>query len=472
MLPMALTAALIVGDDVALRSSPERDAARQATLWRGDWLEVRGERKGWVKVYDHRHERPGWIDEDYVRTYQVEEATAPALRGVIDFLRDTPGSESLGIGYTGLYMRAAPPSALDSGLFSALGELAERLAVRASTGGAGRSAGALAAQLEVAESWGIHFTSIETEDGTRICYDGDAFRYVMTLDDDPDDVARAALALSDGDCVAPTLGMTERRAIDEKRLALVEKLDPTRVKGWLGNRLRIRRAQIAASLAWTYARSGDGAAAKAASKAAVEALLRVDKTELADEDAGAYEEAALLVAASHWGAEVAPVAAAKKSAPALVVTVGEEGETCVTLAAGDKPPPETPLECTHGHIWTASFRVSPDGASATVAVGPLAGWLELWLFRRGADGGWMVDVLPPTTDGVDLGYVDLAGWSPDGKQALVVREAREEGRVRRVFQVVALGTLEIERETRLFSSLGKVKKWATSDWRSRTLALR
>ena len=32
----------------------------------------------------------------------------PALRAIVQFLRESPGMESLGIGYVALYLRAAP----------------------------------------------------------------------------------------------------------------------------------------------------------------------------------------------------------------------------------------------------------------------------------------------------------------------------------------------------------------------------
>ena len=81
-------------------------------------------------------------------------------------------------------------------------------------------------------------------------------------------------------------------------------------------------------------------------------------------------------------------------------------------------------------------------------------------------------MLPPSTEGVDLGYVELAGWSPDGKRMLVVREAREAGAIHRVYQIVVLGTLAVEAQTSRFAGSGKFKQWSSTDWRSRTLALR
>jgi hypothetical protein len=461
MLALAATAAIVVGDNVALRASPDLEAARQAVLYRGDWLEVRGERRGWLSVYDHRHERPGWIAAARVRSVPIEEASGPQLRAVVDFLRDTPGSESLGIAYAALYLKVSPAKAIDPPLLGALGDMANRLAHRASAHATTDTM--VAAQLEVAESWGIKFASVEREDGAHICYDGEAYRYVLALGATGDQAARATLALTDADCTPQTLGITERQALDESRLALVEKLDPARVTGWLGDALRIRRAQLASALAWTRGKRGDGPGAKQAADAALEAFLRIDKAQLADDDARGYQEAALDVAVARWATE----AVAPKVPVTLLTAAGEAGETCVRLV--DKA---TALKCTHGQIWPASFRVAPSGAVASVEVEPLPGWLELWVFRRGADGGWLVDVLPPTTEGVDVGYVELAGWSPDGKRLLVVREAREADVIRRSFQIVVVGTLAIEAQTSRFAGSGKFKQWASADWRAHTLALR
>ena len=120
-----------------LCAPPRRRARRVRRCCGGDWLEVRGERAGYLQVYDHRHERPGYVRPSQVRTYPLEEAGAPALHAVIDFLRDTPGAESLGIGYAALYLRAAP-AAVGSEVFAALGQFAERLGRRASARRAAR----------------------------------------------------------------------------------------------------------------------------------------------------------------------------------------------------------------------------------------------------------------------------------------------------------------------------------------------
>ncbi|HEU4730375.1 MAG TPA: hypothetical protein VFT22_20900, partial [Kofleriaceae bacterium] len=208
-------------------------------------------------------------------------------------------------------------------------------------------------------------------------------------------------------------------------------------------------------------RGADPKAAKVA-EAAVSAFARVDKAELADDDVADYEAAALEVAASRWAAGVA--APARKGDPRLALTPGEPGETCVAIEA-------SAAHCTHGQVWASSFRVAPDHAAAVLAIEPLPGWLELWLFRR-APGGWTLDVLAPATEGPDLGYVELAGWSGDAARAVVVREAREGGAIRRIYQVIKLDSLAVEHQSSRLADLGPGRAWLTPEWRGRTLALR
>jgi len=467
MLALALVAAVIANDHVVLRAAPSRTAAQQSVLWRGDWLEVRGEQRGWLKVYDHRHERPGWVARPSARVVDLDERSAPALRTVVDFLRDAPGSESLGIAYAGLYVKLAPASGIDASLLVSLGTMADRLARRASTEAAG---GHAVQQLEVAQSWGIGFASIERADGVRTCYDGAAFRQALALAPSKLDLATAVLGLTEPACEPRIIGATERRVRDEAALALLERVDPTQVVGPIGNRIRIRRAVIGARLAWALGRGADPKAAAVAG-AAVSAFARVDKAELADEDAADFEAAALEVAASRWAAG-APVPV-RKADPKLVLTPGEPGETCIAVNASLP-------RCTHGQVWASSFRVAPDHASAVLAIEPLPGWLELWLFRRDPDGpdghgghaGWTVDILAPATEGPDLGYVELAGWSGDGSRAVIVREAREGGAIHRTWQVLRLDTAVVEKQTSRLADLGVSRSWIAPEWRGRTLALR
>jgi hypothetical protein len=233
------------------------------------------------------------------------------------------------------------------------------------------------------------------------------------------------------------------------------------VPGPIGNRIRIRRAVIGARLAWALGRGADPNAAKIAD-AAVSAFARVDRAELADDDADSFEAAALEVAASRWA--VAPAVPIRKGDPVLALTPGEPGETCITVET-------SPKQCTHGQVWPSSFRVAPDHSAAVLAIQPLPGWLELWMFRR-VPGGWAVDVLAPSTEGIDLGYVELAGWSTDSAHAVVVREARSNGAVHRIYQTIKLDALAIDKQTSRLADLGPARAWVTPEWRGRTLALR
>src|SRR5436305_12185347 len=124
---LAAVVALVVQDQTALRASAHESAPRQATLAPGDWLEVRGERQGYLQVYDHRRERPGYVRPAAVRSYPLDESAAPKLGALVEFFRDAPGQESLGIGYTALFLRAAPAGAVGPAVFDALGTMADRL---------------------------------------------------------------------------------------------------------------------------------------------------------------------------------------------------------------------------------------------------------------------------------------------------------------------------------------------------------
>src|SRR5688572_3425085 len=98
MNPLAVAVVALVAEDATvLRSAPEDGAPAQATLFRGDWLEVRGEAPGFLKVWDHRHERPGYVRPSRVRLQRTDEGAADELRTIVRFLRDAPGFESLGI---------------------------------------------------------------------------------------------------------------------------------------------------------------------------------------------------------------------------------------------------------------------------------------------------------------------------------------------------------------------------------------
>jgi hypothetical protein len=487
---LSLSVALVVQDQTPLRAAAHDNATRQTTLVAGDWLEVRGERQGYLEVYDHRRERPGYVRPSAVRSYALGESAAPKLGALVEYLRDAPGQESLGIGYVALYLRAATAQGAGAEVFDALGTMAERLGRRASARVAkpGDANGSLAAQLEVAESYGVHFVSFEREGATQVCYDGEAFRHVLALGGTAPERARAALGLTDPSCVDPAVVPSAALEIAKGRAGVLDGVDPATlgadVPAEQVARLRIRRATVNAEVAYLAARTGDGALAKQASEAAKRELLLTDRATLADEDRLVYEEAALRTAAVRWAAE--PVAAASP-AHAWVVDLasGAPGQTCVRVKARGKE--DVVFEhCTYAVVWPSSLRFAPHDAGVAMVVQPLPGWTELLVLHpsRAAPPGqsWVADTLAPATIDPDLGYVELAGFSPDGARALVVRESRASGPlgsphtlapwVQKTFQVVATDGFHVEKEAPSLAGLAAFRHWQAPDWRSGTLALR
>jgi hypothetical protein len=458
-----LVAAIVTQDATPLRASPHETAARQAMLQPGDWLELRGERQGWLQVYDHRHERPGYLRPSSVRTHAVEEASARELAAIVDFLREQSGRESLGIGYAALFLRAAPAAAVGGELFDAIGGMAERLARRASSRWAKPNDAQLAAEMEVAESYGVHFKSFERDGRTRVCYDGEAFRRVLALDSPPLSRAHAALALTDPACVDPSLPESERATLVEWQAGVLDKADAAKVAPWLAGRMRIRRASLQAQLAYSHARKSEWKAAGESAQAGERELALVDKPELSDDDTLALDEAALRVAAVRWAKEPAV------SSDRVAFSTGKPGETCVRFAKTQ--------HCSYAVVWPSSLRIAPRGDAAVIAQTPLPGWTELVLLRAGRDP---ITLAPAAAD-PELGYVEPAGWSPDGAHLLVAREARVTGPlgapgtlapwIQRSFQILRTDA-SVEKQSTRLDNFPSFRRWASADWRRSTLALR
>jgi hypothetical protein len=107
-------------------------------------------------------------------------------------------------------------------------------------------------------------------------------------------------------------------------------------------------------------------------------------------------------------------------------------------------------------------------------VQPLPGWSELWVLRSGSQG-WSVAVLTPAVVQPELGYVESAGFTPDGERLLVVREARDDsGKVVRHFQVLRASSPDLKVELQAGSPrlIAAFRRFASPAWRSETLALR
>ncbi len=483
--------ALVTQDQTALRAAPSGTAASHAQLWQGDLLEVRGHRLDHLQVYDHRRERAGYVRTSQVRVVGTVPAEAPQLLAVLRFLRDTPGAEALGIAYVAAYLKAAPAGQITAEPFDALGTMAERLAQRASTRAANNTA--VNAHLEVVALYGVKFNSYEQPGSVQLCYDGAAFAQVLALARaaatgqiaaasaapgaapaaTPEQRARAMLALTRHDCIDPALGVRQRQALNRWRADLLDQFEPhaaAQLNGLDKARLHLRRAGVWAAVAFDQSRRGD--ATQASAQRALDELAAVNKAELADDDATPYVDAAIRVGAVRWAAS--PLAAAPPHGRLHVqLRAGEPGQTCVQLVAAThsagKPLHE---RCTYATVWPASAQVRPDGQALALAVQPLEGWAELWLWRRQAEG-WTVDVLPAASSGAGLGYVEWAGWVPGAApRLLVAREFMADGRIGRRFEVLGAETLAVEKSASSPQLLAAFGQWAAPAWKRGTVSLR
>ena len=469
-----LTLAIVTQDQASLRAAPRDSAVQQAVLWQGDTLEIRGQRMDYLQVYDHRRERAGFIHTSQVRMLSTQPAEAPELLTVVRFLRDSPGAEALGIGYTAAYLKAAPAQAIGAEAFDALGTMAERLARRASMKHSKSTSDVISAHTEVAAFYGVTLKGYERDGTLQLCYEGDAFRRVLALPvADAGQRTRAALAVTRHDCMAVDLHPQQRLAHDQWRAEVLGKVsasDFAQLPEIDKNRLRLRRAGVSASLAFQQARRSEVPTASA--ERALSELAAVNKAELTDSDSQEYSDTAIRVGASRWAAETARPTFAKLT---LTTQPGQAGETCAALFENtpEGKPGKEPVakRCTYGIVWAASASAHPNGQALALAVQPLETWRELWVFRKTAEQ-WAIDVLPPASSNPELGYVEFAGWVPGGQHMLMARETKLAGRTKRSFEVVRMDTLTADKQASDPSLLVAFGKWQDALWKRQTVSLR
>lgn len=462
--------AIVAQDGTVLRAAPRDSAAQQTTLWQGDSLEIRGEDKDFLAVWDHRRERGGYVRATQVRAVSLKPEDAPALLAVVNFLRDAPGQEALGLAYGAAYVQAAPAKDIGASVLDAIGTMADRLARAASRPHAGLADQAMAAHTDGAAALGVKLLQVRSGEGMRYCYDGDAFRRVLAMPATPEQQAHAALTLTSPECIDPALSPVDRKAVDTWRAAVLDRVPLQFLPDYQRARVRLRQSGVWSSLAYEHRRANEAAGDSAGR--ALDAFAGVNRRQLTEADSAEYSDAALRVAAVRFAA--LPDSSTGK-ALRLVTEPGEPGQTCMSLmAVGNSQPAgsQTLLRrCTYGTVWTNSARANPQSTALVVGVQPQDGWRELWVYHKTATG-WQVDVKPPSADSPDLGYVDFAGWAPGGGQFLAVDEARSAGRFHRYFEVVDIETLNVVKQSSRPEILPQFARWQDALWRQQTLSLR
>ena len=493
-LPPAPRYALVMQDAVPLRSGARSGGMPLALLGQGELLELRGERMDYLQVYDVSRERGGYVRANAVRALALAPDEAPELLALVRFLRDRPGSESLGLGLAAAWLKAAPAGTITAEGFDAMGTMADRLAARANTAAANAAnvpvregEPGVAAQLEVAASLGVHIASLERDGHVRLCYDGEAWRHALALSPTPAQAARAALALTRHECIADLTPPLERWQLDRARADLLARVPLAGLPPYVRNRIRLRQAGVWSAIAFEDSRRlafpGDAAATGlpsvtpndvlAAGNEALEALAGIDKGELADDDQSAYTDAAMRVGASRWAAE--PVFAPGGTGLRVATRPGQPGETCVLLVDA-KHGADHPLarRCTFGTVWTASARTNAASTALTLAVQPLATWRELWMFRATPEG-WTLQVLPPSTEAGGVGYVEFAGWVPGTGEVLAAREVRDPAhanRLARTYELLDGQTLATKKAADAPASLKPFYRFQDPAWKRVTVSLR
>ncbi len=465
ILALAAALAIVAQDHASLRAAPRSGATELTALAPGDVVEIRGEQAGYLKVYNYRQERGGYLQREAARPLGLAENDAPELLAVLRFLRDSRGSEALGISYGAAYLKAAPVQTLTAEPFDAIARMAERLADVAS--GNSSQPAALASQLLVVEQFGVHMRTFERSGRMQVCYDGELFRRVLSMNNaSAEQRAQAVLGLTRPECVDPSLGPTARMALDEERRQLLEQVDVRQLSAAMRSRVGARRAAVWASVTFARARRQESPAP--AAQRALDEIIAVNPSDLGEDRASEYVDAVARVSAIRWGTEPALT---QQGPLVLRAAPGETGQTCVALE-DTRHAQGGPLvrRCTYGIPWLASAKTIPSGPATVLAVQPLESWLELWVFHEIA-GNWRVDVLSPGAEDPEQGYVEYAGFAPETRRLLVVREVKERGRFRRRFELIRLDDLAQVRFASTPDLLRDFGRWQDVAWKRDTLSL-
>lgn len=467
---------VVTRDMAALRAAPQASAASTSVLWRGELLEVRGERGDYLQVWDHQRERGGFVLREQLHALQTTAADVPGLTALLAFVSDQPGAETLGLALAAAVIQALPPQELqgpvEAAVLDAIGRQAERLGQRATRGAGerGRDQNALTAHLDIAARQGIRFHSVAAGDAVLLCYEGDAHRRLLVhRQATPEQRVRAVLALTRPDCVAEPVRPAERETLDLQRESWLSQVPVEGLAPHWAARLQVRRAEVYSRLAFAAARRGDDRASSAAARLAMDALSAAVPNGLSETDQREHLEAVLRTNAVRWA--TTPAAGTWPVGLPLRIEARPDGQTCVRLV-DEKSSEKTLAErCTWGQVWPESAQRNRERNAIVLAVQPIDGWRELWVFRHTRQG-WQVLVQPPAALLPGVGYAEFAGWVPGGQSMLLAREAVAEGRTIRRFEVVGLDTLIPQRTAFHAEALGPFNRWADARWKRLSLALR
>lgn len=428
----AASTGLVLQDQTALRAAPKEAAPLLTPLWRGEALELRGQRGDWLQVWDPYRQRGGYVRQAAVMPLPDGEASVPELAAQLRLVRQQPGAEALGLGLAAALVERASPAWLAGAggaeLLEGLVTQQERLAARANSPGASSNQQAAAsAHVDVAARYDHPLRSLARVDGSQwLCPAEEPARLLRGHPAaSPAQKLQAALQLTRPDCIAADTPAIELPALHARRAQWLDGIGLHELTPQQRNRLLLRRAGVQASLAFARRASSD---ARGAAAEALTAWTQLIPAELTEDDAPAVREAALRIAPMRWLSRPGTSTLPSFGGMSLSLQAGGPGETCLVGLDRDGKT-ERLHRCSHGLIHTASARLTPGGRSLMLAVQPLDGWTELW--RVAADGS--VQVLPPSTEAPGLGAAELAGFQ--GGQILVAREAEAGGKVLRRFEV-------------------------------------
>lgn len=476
---------LVMQPTVSLKSAPKDSARELAVLWQGEWVEVRDRRMDYLEVYDHKRERVGFVKVTHLRQSKFHESETKEFLTLVRYLRDNHGSNSLGISLASAYLKAASVAEMNAAegaeVLQAIGIFADRIAERVSSHSQmSKSASSyLSQQLEVATQYGVHFNNIEKDGQIKVCYDGEVYRQVLALPATPDIKAQAALSLTNDTCISPDITPVQRAQLDAWRAAVISKVSLEALPDYLKNRVEMRKANILSALSYAQTRfakhpealklSGIQTSSQTLMQEAMIAFSHVDKNALPDSDWPIYNDTAILVNANRWALDQVD----KKQpfgALQLEMRAGKAGETCVTLT-NSKQQKLLAQRCTYGVVWKQSATINQQKNAIALSVQPMPGWTELWVFQQNK-AGWSITALPPATRDAGIGYIEFAGWAPNGKQILLAKESRAEGIYQRQYEVVNLASLSVERQARDASILGAFRRWQDPLWKANSVSLR